>query len=333
MAMVSGRSIRWSVLGVALVMTLCACGGNSRANGDQPLRVIVSTAHDPTMMGPEAAEYMDLWAECQPEIDVDFSFGQEVSAAMAAGAADIGVTSPNALIAAIEQGLPAKIVGPSMSGWDMYAITGSKGNYRSFDDLEGATFGITKHGSAGDYASRALAKALDWDESEYRIVTLGSPEGLQAGIKSGTIDAYLWGVGPAYTLEEKGFAKVLGSVNDLVGPNAMTVFAVSEEALDTRSEQVRSFMECSYKAVAELQKDRRKSADLLTSWGMSSQVAEKVIEGGLPLLSNDGHFSKEMLRGMLDATHATIDGSTDISIEDVDAMIQPWSGLTHRQDQ
>lgn len=324
--------LRWSLLSVVLVMTLSACGSDSQADADRPLRVIVSTAHDPTMMGPEAADSLGLWAECQPKVDVEFSFGQEVSAAMAAGSVDIGVTSPNALIAAIDQGLPAKIIGPSMSAWDMYAITDRKGNFKSFRDLKGATFGITKYGSAGDYATRALAKSLDWSKDDYRIVTLGSPEGLQAGVKSGTIDGYLWGVGPAYTLEEKGVAAVLGSVKDLVGPNAMTVFAATEEALEGRPDQVRSFMECTYKAVSELQEDRGKAADLLTSWDMSPEVAEKVIEGGLPLLSRDGTFTKEMVHGMLDATHATIDGSSDITDSDVGAMIRPWTELSDQQD-
>lgn len=322
------RRLLAAVAGVSLLVPLAACGSGASGNSDGPLKVIVSTQHDLTMMGPETAEHFKLWSDCAKDLEVEITAGQEVPQALASGSADVGITSPNSFIAAISEGLEAKIVGSSMPKWDQYAIVKKKSDATEFKDLKGSTFGISSFGSAGHFATEAIAKSLDWSKGDYKLVTLGGLDGLRAGLKSGAIDAFLWSGAPAYTLEAEGAARVLGSVSELVGPNAMTVYGVSDAAMEGRPEDVKALMECSYKAVERAQGDAEATREMLVdAWKYQPEVAEKLIEVEVSALSTDGAISDDMLQGMLEATHATVDRGDSLTVEDLEEMYVPWSSL------
>lgn len=322
------RRLAAAMAGVSLLAPLVACGGGSTGKSDGPLKVIVSTQHDLTMMGPETADHFDLWSSCAEDLDVEIAAGQEVPQAMASGSADVGITSPNSFIAAISEGLEAKIVGSSMPKWDQYAIVTNESDAAEFKVLKGSTFGISNFGSAGHFATEAIADSLDWTKRDYKLVTLGGLDGLRAGLKSGAIDAFLWSGAPAYTLESEGTARVLGSVSELVGPNAMTVYGVTNEAMETRPEDVKALMECSYRAVETAQSDAELTRRMLVEvWKYQPDVADKMIEVEVPSLSTDGAISDDMIQGMLKATHATVDRSDSLTMNDLKAMYVPWSSL------
>jgi ABC-type nitrate/sulfonate/bicarbonate transport system substrate-binding protein len=140
---------------------------------------------------------------------VSVSAGEKVAEAVAAGSADIGITSPNRVIGAISQGLDASIIGASMSEFDEYLVVSPGSSATSFADLKGKTFAISSFGSACDYATQKLAKQAGWSDAEFKKVTMGGLDGIQAGLKGGTVDAFLWGGHAAFGLEMAGSAKVL----------------------------------------------------------------------------------------------------------------------------
>lgn len=311
-------------LGVGL---LAGCS-SEEAVADDPLTIIVSTEHNVMMLGPESADFLDNWSDCSPDLDVEVTAGDKVAEALAAGQADIGITSPNSMISAINEGLEAKITGASAAVWAQYPVVSPDTDADSFDDLKGATFGVTKLGSAGHYALTASARSQGWVEGEdYTVQPLGSFTSLQAALKSGTIDAMLWSGTGAFTMEENGDATVLGIVKDIVGPNAMTVYGASESALKERPELIKAAHECMYESIKTLQQDPEKAKELFASWDLDDAVAQREVEEEIPIISTDGALEDDVIEGMLDATQSTVPDTESLTVDDVKGMILPWTEI------
>ena len=316
--------------GLAVVLSGCSAAPTTPAADDAPvkIRVIEANLHDPTILGAEAGDFLDIWSECSPAVDVKVNAGEKVAEAVAANSADIGIASPNRVIGAISQGLDASIIGASTPVWDQFLIVSSDNPAKSIEDLEGSAFGISSFGSAGHYATEKMARTEGWSADEFEIVTMGSIDGIKAGLTSGTVQAFLWSAQTAFGLELAGDAKVLGNVRELVGENAMNVLFASNKILEEHPAAVKSFAECYYKAVDAIQSDEKLATDLFVGdWDIDPRVAARVIADELPLLSTDGVLTDGMLEGMLEATHFTIESSKDVTFDDVKAMYKPWADL------
>lgn len=324
------RSIRIGAAGAILVLLISGCGSSAGANdkGSREIRVIQSNKHDPTELGAEAGEYLNIWSTCDPEMKVSVSAGEKVAEAVAAGSADIGITSPNRVIGAISQGLDASIIGSSMSAFDEYLVVRPDSSATSFADLKGKTFAISSFGSAGDYATQKLAQRAGWSDNEFKKVTMGTLDGIQAGLKSGTVDAFLWGGHAAFGLEMAGSAKVLENVRDIVGPNAMTVVFASNKMIKERPEEVKAFAECYYKASARIMDDESLAAKMMVEdWGMDPKLAARIIKEEIPMSSRDGKLTDDQLKGILEATHFTIKSAASLTIGDVQSIYKYWQEL------
>lgn len=315
----------------ALALTACGGGANGAPasdGGPTQIRVIESNKQDPTELGAEAGDFMNIWPECSPEVKVDLTAGEKVAEALAAKSADIGITSPNRVIGAVSQGLKGKIIGASMPVWDQYVVVRKDSKATSFADLKGSTFAISSFGSAGDYATQKIAHEEGWGPNDFKTVTMGSLDGIMAGLKSGTADAFLWSAQAAFGLEIEGSAKVLGSVKDLVGPNAMTVVFATDEIIEKNPAAVKSFAECYYKATEAMMEDSALATKMLVEdWGMSPELAARIIEHEIPLSSRDGELTPEQLQGLLEATQFTIKSAKSLTIDDVKGMYKHWKSL------
>jgi NitT/TauT family transport system substrate-binding protein len=299
-----------AAVAATLSLALAACGGQS-AHSEDPnnlgmLKVIETGQYDVPMIGADAATDLGMWNK---SLHVQIAVGEHIGEALASGDVDVGIGSPNRVIGAIMQGLQAKIVGATIPWWDQYVVASTKSGAAKPADLKGKTFGVTSFGSAGHYSTVKLAQSLGWSKNDYKIVTMGNINGLNAGLKNGTIDAFLWSAFPAYTLEQSNDAKVLGSIRDLVGPNPLDVIVVSDKALENRPKAVEAFCDGYYGAVKKLQTDPKEALDLFVNkWGKDPVVTPKVINQELGLLSKDGAISDEMLKNMIDATKFTVEG-------------------------
>jgi ABC-type nitrate/sulfonate/bicarbonate transport system substrate-binding protein len=322
-----------AAMGAVAALALTACGGSGNAapssdGGPAQLRVIESNKQDPTELGAEAGNYLNIWSKCSPEVKVSLTAGEKVAEAVAAKSADIGITSPNRVIGAVSQGLKGKIIGSSMPVWDQYVVVRSDSGIQSIADLKGSTFAISSFGSAGDYATQKIAREEGWGANDFKTVTMGSLDGIMAGLKSGTADAFLWSGQAAFGLELEGSARVLGSVRDLVGPNAMTVVFASDEIIQKNPAAVKAFAECYYKATQAVMDDESLATKMLVdSWGMKPALAAKVIKDEIPMSSRDGELSQDQLAGLLEATQFTIKSAKSLTIEDVKGMYKYWKSL------
>lgn len=318
------------VAGATLALVLSGCGASSPSSekGTPTIRVIEANLHDPTILGAEAGNHLNIWSQCDPEVKVEITAGEKVAEAVAANSADIGIASPNRVIGGISQGLEATIIGASTPVWDQFLIVSANSKVKSFDELKGSTFGISSFGSAGHYATEKMARTEGWGKNDYKIVTMGSVDGIKAGLKSGTVDAFLWSAQTAFGMEDEGSGRVLGNVRELVGPNAMNVVFASNTFIKEHPDEVKAFAECYYKAVAKVQDGKKVATTLFVDkWGIDPKVASKVIEDELPLLSTDGKLSDDMLKGMLEATQFTIESAKSLSYDDVKAMYTYWKEL------
>lgn len=283
------------------------------------LRVIESEQYNLPLIGADAAQQLGLFEE--RGLDVEILVGQEVAPALASGDVDLGITSPNRLIGGILEGLEVKIVGPTTNVWDQYIIVRSDLGVDSLEEFEGGKLGVSRFGSAGHFSAEKVAAELGWEEGDYEIIQMSNLDGLMAGLRNGTIDAFMWSAQAAFTLEAEGEAVVLGSVGELIGENPLDVIVATTDAIENKPAAVRTFCEAFYEAQQTFQDDPALAEQIFVEeWDFDPALAPSVLEAGLPYLSTSPEISEEMLGNMAEATMFTIEGVTDLTAEEVAEM-------------
>jgi ABC-type nitrate/sulfonate/bicarbonate transport system substrate-binding protein len=292
-----------------------------------PVRAMISTRFNLPMIGSDAAEELGIFDELG--LEVENIEGQDVPQGLASGDIDVGLASPNRFIGAILEGLEATIVGPTVDVWDQYIIVNSDLGYESVDDLEpGMSIGISSFGSAGHYSGEALAEQLGWSEDDFELVTLGSLDGLLAGLRQGQIDMFMWSAQAAFQLEQEGVANLLGNVGEFIGPNPLDVIIVSNQTLEERPHAIRAYCEGYYEGQARFKDDVDLAVDTFVDvWDFDPETTPAIVEAGAQYLSVDDQITDEMLGNMADATNFTIDGVDDLTGDEVADMYIPCSEL------
>ena len=320
---VSTRLAKIAAVVAASTLALSACSGGSTASPESKtqdlgkLRVIQSITHDLTMGGVEVAQLLDLYPDT---LKVEIITGTQTAQALATKDVDIGVAAPTRIIGAMLEGLEVTMVAPTIDVWDQYIVASKDFGATKVEDLKGATFGTSTFGSASDYTIRKMADVLGWTKDDYKIVTMGDINGLVAGLKNGTIDALLWGSFTPFQLEAEGYATVLGSARDLIGPAPLDVIAVRNEVLESRPEAVKAFCEGVHAANRTMQEDPKKALQIFTDWGLDPVILPAALEAGLPYLSTSSEITDEMLTNLVDATKFTVANAADLNLEQMKGM-------------
>jgi ABC-type nitrate/sulfonate/bicarbonate transport system substrate-binding protein len=341
---VSASRVGLAAAAVAAAVAVAGCGGgsdsgsggsgSSSASGDGGLgtiKVVVSNQYDLAEPGVDAGLEQDIWKDSG--LTVKQAVSEKGTDALAAGDADITIGSPNRVIGPIMQGLPVKLVGPTLNAWDQYIVVSKKGRYANATDpsqLKGAKFGISSFGSAGDYSTKKLAAKEGWAKTDYSEVTLGDLPGLIAGLKKGSIDAFAWSAITSYTMQEQGFGRVIGSVAKIVSPPPpLDVLVVSDDAIKNNPKAVKAFCDGYYGAQKSLKSDPKGTIDLLTNkWKVGPRsVVKDAVDSELPLLAEHGGFTQGQLEGMADATRQTTPSAKDVTADQVKSMTADCSTL------
>lgn len=333
--------MKWKVAviaGVATALALSACGSaknDNKSSGESPaptnkaelgtLKLVESQQYAISLWGADVAQELGMWPD---GLSVDISVGEKGVEIMAAGQADLAITSPNRFIGAIKNGLEATIVGPTVEVTPLYLAVRANSPATKMSELsKGTKFGISSFGSTGHYATVKVAESLGWKESDYQLVKLGGLPEIQAGIKSGAVDAFLWSSVPVYTMEAQGQAKVLGSVEQAMGANPGDVIVASNAAIKRNSAAVRAFCEGFYKANQRMIDNPDQATELLKKWGVSESVIPIALKTQLPQTSTDASLTDEQIAGMADATRFTIESAKDVSDKDVKGMYRSCDSL------
>jgi NitT/TauT family transport system substrate-binding protein len=140
--------------------------------------------------------------------------GPEIAAAYGAGSLKIGEFGAPPCLAAIDRGLPIKIIGSGIRR-NLVSWLVARPGIRSWSDLKGGTVGVLSRGSCGEWFVRALAQHHGLDAaSDISFVGLGERYPEQAEIvAAGEVDA-VTAVEPAATEAETLGANVVAPLFD-----------------------------------------------------------------------------------------------------------------------
>lgn len=319
------RGIAAAIAASIGLLSVAACGGSSSSGEEGTIRLVVSEGNSLPFIAAEAGDALGVWEKNGIDVQIIDATSPTVGPTMASGEADISLQAGNKAAADIIAGLDAKLTAGCVLPWDQYLVASPDTHASKLADLKGKRFGISGFGSAGHYATLKSAQSLGWSSSDYKLVQLGSLESLIAGLKNHTIDAFVWSIEPVLTAEQKGYGTNLGSVADLVGPNAFEAFTVSDSVTEDRPDDVRAFFKGYYESVHELQNNPQRAIDFVVDeWGTDRSVASKTVPKMLPLLSDDGDIPQQNLKGLADSIHLTVE---DVGDFDINSVYEPWQDI------
>ena len=295
----------------ALLLLLTACSGgaepgagagNEATSSGEPVTIRIATSVDEFYgyIAVEANEALGTWKDSGLNVEVISATTPTLGQILAGGQADIGLGTPGTEAAARAQGVQQTIVASCLTPWDYVVIVSNKGKFpgaKELADLKGANFGITGKGSPGNYLLHKWADKLGWGAGDIHESALGNVAALFAALDSGQVDAVLWASDKGFVTEGSGTGTffTLPKIEESV----LQSFSVMDDFAAKNPEAVKTFFEYYFKEVKELQANPQEFIDILVNnWGYDPDVASKLAERSLPLLSTDGKITQEELDGV-----------------------------------
>jgi NitT/TauT family transport system substrate-binding protein len=146
--------------------------------------------------------------------------------ALAAGSLHFGSGGPEPYIEASERGLDFVITGGVINGTAQFIIAGK--NYKTYEDLRGATFGTASLSGGTITALREAlkVKGLEYPRDYKLLIVAGGSSANLAALQSGQIAATTVAVPLNYAAEDSGF-NIIGRLIDGV-PNFQTNVIVTK---------------------------------------------------------------------------------------------------------
>jgi NitT/TauT family transport system substrate-binding protein len=303
---------------------LAACGGDSSddagaggggggGGGESTESItVVNGITSFEFMAADMAEELGVWDDVN--LDVNYIRGSggggQVTTTLTAGQADLGLHGGGAAAVSIAAGMPAKIVAvtaPSFSG--MVCVVQEDSDIQSFEDLEGATMGISSAGSLTDLVSRMIARKFGWElGTDFKQATIGDLSQLTAALQQGVVYVICWSAEPALTLVERGQGRILGDAGEIVGPNIYEAIEATDEAIASKPEAIKRYLRGYFTAVQYMKDHPDETIDFLAKYAnVSDDVARDVYEMEMDNQSVDGTATDEMLDG-LTTTAETLSG-------------------------
>lgn len=326
----TGKRLAALVAATGLLATLAACSDDSpstEGGGETPtIRIATAVDNFYGFMPVIAEESLKTFEDSGVNVEVVSATTPTIGQVMAGGQADMALAGTGALVAQSVSGVPIKLVAGILNPWDYYVIVSNEGNFAgasSIEELKGANFGITGQGSPGNYMLSQYAEELGWSSSDFKETALGDVGSLFAGLAAGTVDAVLWAPDQAYITEAEGVATHF-PLPDLT-PNVLQGMAASNELLEENPQAVKDVLTAYYAKVEELQQNPEIFIDVLVNeWDIDPDVADRLAENQLPLLSTDGAISEEEAAGVAQSVPFL---SGDPDAEPPKLEIEPWQEL------
>jgi NitT/TauT family transport system substrate-binding protein len=200
----------------------------------------------------------------QQKLDVEVLVirGSDVSTqALAGGSLQVSGASSDAPIAAIERGLDIVITGGIINGLSQYIMAGKQ--YKTYEDLRGATLGANSLTAGTAFAFRRVLKAKGLEfPRDYKLINVGGTPQAFAALASGQIAAAPLSLPVNYAAEEQGF-NTIGRFIDVMPHYQLSVYSVRRAwAEENRPVMVR-FMKAIVLASHWLYANKNAAVDLL----------------------------------------------------------------------
>ncbi len=183
--------------------------------------------------------------------------------ALAAGSLHFGSGGPEPYIEASERGLDFVITGGVINGTAQFIIAGK--NYKTYEDLRGATFGTASltGGTITALREALKVKGLEYPRDYKLLVIAGGSSANLAALQSGQIAATTVAVPLNYAAEESGF-NIIGRIIDGV-PNFQTNVIVTKRSWAEKNRPLTvRFMRGMVQAMRWLHENKEPAVDFLS---------------------------------------------------------------------
>ena len=195
--------------------------------------------------------------------------------ALIAGSISAGLVANDGPIAAVEQGMDLIMVASSSKITHM--IIGGK-NYKTYEDLRGATIGSSTLTSGTAFVLRRALKikGLEYPR-DYRLLNVGGTSSSFAALSAGQIAAAMIAVPNAFQAEEAGF-NVIGRVADIFPKYLLSTYTVRRSWAEKNRPRVVHFLRAVLQAKKWFEQDKKAAIEFLAK---EFQLTPSLAERGL----------------------------------------------------
>ncbi|HXF35147.1 MAG TPA: ABC transporter substrate-binding protein [Candidatus Acidoferrales bacterium] len=267
--MLGRRSRRFSALAFALTLAALAVPGPAGTQTLPTLKV-AATAND-TYAEAYYAVDMGFFKKAGLNVDLQtFANGAAVSTAVAAGAADVGISNPVQLANAFSHGAPFTLV----AGGGMYATdapttvmcVAKNSPFKVAKDLEGKTIAISALRDLTQLGAVAWLSQNGADTSKMKFVEMPFAE-MGPALARGTVDAAVISEPSLTAAKDAGSVRVFAKVFSAIAPQFLigawfstTTFAQKNPDL------IKRFQTAIYEAARWANKNHEQSAAILAKY-------------------------------------------------------------------
>jgi len=196
--------------------------------------------------------------------------------AMIAGSISAGLMANDGPIAAVEQGIDIAMIAGSSKITHM--LIGGK-NYKTYEDLRGATIGSSTLTSGTAFVlRRALkTKGLEYPR-DYKLLNVGGTASSFAALSAGQIAAAMQAVPNAFQAQEAGF-NVIGRIADIFPNYLLSAYSVRRSWAEKNRPRVVGFLKAVLRAKKWFEADKKTATEFLAKeFQLKPSLAEKGLE-------------------------------------------------------
>ncbi|HEX2241735.1 MAG TPA: ABC transporter substrate-binding protein, partial [Gammaproteobacteria bacterium] len=233
------------------------------SRSQEPVKLRASVVAKTFGFGPLwVASQRGFFNQQKLDVDVVVIRGSDVSTqALAGGSLQVSGASSDAPIAAIDRGLDMVIIGGIINGLSQYIMAGK--NYKTYEDLRGATLGANSLTAGTAFAFRRVLKAKGLEfPRDYKLINVGGTPQAFAALASGQIAAAPLSLPVNYAAEEKGF-NTIGRFIDVMPHYQLSVYSVRRAWAEENRPVVVRFMKAIVTANRWLHANKDAAVELL----------------------------------------------------------------------
>lgn len=272
--------------------------GGGSSSGKGTVRLGLVQAKDFTVQSFYTAQHKGYFKDRGVTVKVtSFQAGADAVKALAAGQIDVIVGTGFDSPAAVSKGVPLQVFASIAQKSSFVLIAGKNSGINSITDIKGKKIAITAFGSLTDYVVRYEAQHAGLDpKTGVKEVPLGALPAQAAALAAGSIDAFNTPPSFAYSLADKGKAKIVGNFNDINPNTQFTVLESSPKFLQSHQALVKNFLAAYYKGINLFKTDKK--------WGLQAteaalklpaNIAQRVYNKLAPHLTSDGTVNTKAL--------------------------------------
>jgi NitT/TauT family transport system substrate-binding protein len=189
----------------AAVILITACGGgggdvSSDSGASEKAKLVVAMGHEAPYPGEEAVLYaipkqLGLFDAANIEVEYQPTAGSGVAVQLVqAGKADLGQGNPSAVFAAVDKGVPVKVVYNIIPKYGSGLAVTQGSDIKRPKDVKGKTIGVASLASSRLLDAKQMVKEAGLDpEKDVQYVAVGVGAQAATALTSGNVDGlYLW---------------------------------------------------------------------------------------------------------------------------------------------